>query len=269
MRRAVRALVAAVIVMLPFIALHRWESDRAATRPQEIVATIGGQAQVMRLDGSNWEAVSEANLYVGDAVRALDSVRLLLNEGSVIDMAPGAVVLVQSARLEDGAVSLALQAGSLGVGTNNPRLRIQSPSLILTVERARFRVDIRSSGDEYVMADQGLVYTESGGETVTVAAGETMRTGVGQRAKMQQSTPVVIPPPPSPPPRTATPTVTPVPPTVPPVRVHVIEKGDTLYDLAIKYDITIEDLINANNFDNPNVLSIGQKLIIPQSKQSK
>ena len=44
--------------------------------------------------------------------------------------------------------------------------------------------------------------------------------------------------------------------------IYKVEKGDTLYKIAQKYNITIDQLKNANNLNN-NILSIGQELKIP------
>ncbi len=43
---------------------------------------------------------------------------------------------------------------------------------------------------------------------------------------------------------------------------YVVEKGDTLYKIANRFGITVDDLKNANNLKN-NILNIGQILVIP------
>ena len=43
----------------------------------------------------------------------------------------------------------------------------------------------------------------------------------------------------------------------------VIVKGDTLYSLSKRYDVSLRDLIDANNLKPPYILSIGQKIVIP------
>ena len=42
---------------------------------------------------------------------------------------------------------------------------------------------------------------------------------------------------------------------------YVVQKGDTLYSIARKYNITVDELKKVNNL-NSNILSIGQKLKI-------
>ncbi|MBI4771197.1 MAG: LysM peptidoglycan-binding domain-containing protein [Chloroflexi bacterium] len=51
-------------------------------------------------------------------------------------------------------------------------------------------------------------------------------------------------------------------PTVTPI-VYVVESGDTLGAIAIHFDVSVEDLMAANGLTDPNVLEVGQILIIP------
>lgn len=44
---------------------------------------------------------------------------------------------------------------------------------------------------------------------------------------------------------------------------YVVKTGDTLYTIAIRFGVTINDIVEANNLTNPNRLAIGQELIIP------
>lgn len=46
------------------------------------------------------------------------------------------------------------------------------------------------------------------------------------------------------------------------VNSYVVEKGDTLYSIAKKFDISVNKLKEYNNLSN-NLLSVGQKLLIP------
>lgn len=69
-------------------------------------------------------------------------------------------------------------------------------------------------------------------------------------------------------PPTAVPTATPRPtPTITPIPtegVYVVQAGDTLRAIAERFNITIEDIIEINQLENPNALSVGQILIIPE-----
>lgn len=45
--------------------------------------------------------------------------------------------------------------------------------------------------------------------------------------------------------------------------MHTIASGDTISGLAFQYDVPEEDIIAANNLENPNFLQVGVQLIIP------
>jgi len=45
--------------------------------------------------------------------------------------------------------------------------------------------------------------------------------------------------------------------------IHVVAKGETLYSLARKYDVTLEVLLARNGISNPSGLRSGTKLVIP------
>ncbi len=55
------------------------------------------------------------------------------------------------------------------------------------------------------------------------------------------------------------PAYTPTPEMVP----YIVQEGDTLYDIALRYGVTVEQLIEANDITDPNRLSVGQELFIP------
>ena len=45
-------------------------------------------------------------------------------------------------------------------------------------------------------------------------------------------------------------------------RFYTVKSGDTLYDLAIKYNTTVERLVQINKIQNPNLIYVGQRLVI-------
>ena len=80
-------------------------------------------------------------------------------------------------------------------------------------------------------------------------------TGSSQPAAQPTSTPR--------PTATGTATLTPTP--LPTVIVYEIVSGDTLGGIAVRYDVSIEDLIAINNLGSRDtILSLGQELLIPQ-----
>lgn len=44
---------------------------------------------------------------------------------------------------------------------------------------------------------------------------------------------------------------------------YTVEAGDTLFAIAQRFGVTVQDIVNANSMSNPNNLSVGQELIIP------
>lgn len=45
--------------------------------------------------------------------------------------------------------------------------------------------------------------------------------------------------------------------------IYIVQPGDSLFSIATRFNITIEDLMNANNITDPDLLAAGQQLIIP------
>ena len=67
--------------------------------------------------------------------------------------------------------------------------------------------------------------------------------------------------------RTAAPSGTPTPtPTFPEADVtYTVQEGDTLYDIAQRYGVTVEAIVDANHLPDATALSVGQVLIIPDA----
>lgn len=79
-----------------------------------------------------------------------------------------------------------------------------------------------------------------------------------------QPTPVLMPTRPT----TATPpaTPTPIPPLATPtpsVRTHKVQLGETLAYIAQEYGVTVDAIVELNNLSDPNVIEVGQELLIP------
>lgn len=46
-------------------------------------------------------------------------------------------------------------------------------------------------------------------------------------------------------------------------RVHTVQEGETLTSIANLYQVTVDEILAANNLDNADLLSLGQELFIP------
>ncbi|ADL06837.1 DUF3794 and LysM peptidoglycan-binding domain-containing protein [Thermosediminibacter oceani] len=50
----------------------------------------------------------------------------------------------------------------------------------------------------------------------------------------------------------------------PTMTIYIVQKGDTLWKIAKRYNVTLEAIIQANNLENPDLIYPGQRLIIPR-----
>lgn len=48
------------------------------------------------------------------------------------------------------------------------------------------------------------------------------------------------------------------------LQTHVVQPGDTLYDISNKYNVRISTLLDFNNIDNPRRIQVGERIIFPQ-----
>lgn len=78
-------------------------------------------------------------------------------------------------------------------------------------------------------------------------------------------TPTVTPTsPPGVPTHTPTPTPTTSPGTPGAPIVHVVQRGENLFRIALRYNTTVEAIAAANGIHNPQLIYVGQKLTIPR-----
>jgi LysM repeat protein len=61
------------------------------------------------------------------------------------------------------------------------------------------------------------------------------------------------------------PTATPIPADLPrgTILTYAIQAGDTLAGIAIRFNSTIDDIIEENDLEDPNAIFVGQQLDIP------
>jgi LysM repeat protein len=80
----------------------------------------------------------------------------------------------------------------------------------------------------------------------------------------KQQTPTVAPTATTPKAPAPTPTNTVVSATATPTpAVYVVKAGDSLSGIAMQFDVTVDELAAANGIADPNVLAVGQELVIP------
>ena len=47
------------------------------------------------------------------------------------------------------------------------------------------------------------------------------------------------------------------------ITIYVVQVADTLWKIAKKYNTTIQEIARVNQIEDPNVIKVSQKLIIP------
>ncbi|WP_252504357.1 glycosyl hydrolase family 18 protein [Sporosarcina sp. Marseille-Q4943] len=52
------------------------------------------------------------------------------------------------------------------------------------------------------------------------------------------------------------------------MQIHVVRQGDSLWEIARTYGVTIDAIVSANQLEDPNALVIGQALVIPTVSRS-
>ena len=50
---------------------------------------------------------------------------------------------------------------------------------------------------------------------------------------------------------------------------HTVQRGETLYSIARRFNTTVQDLVALNRIRNPNSLSVGQQVQIPVASRPK
>lgn len=98
-----------------------------------------------------------------------------------------------------------------------------------------------------------------------------IQAGTPGAPEMGKQKPAIIPIRPSPRPPGERPSPTPDPPlALPTLRMQpaqvIVEEGDTLKKIARRYRVSLADLIAANSLTNPDLLQIGQNILVPPQR---
>lgn len=51
-------------------------------------------------------------------------------------------------------------------------------------------------------------------------------------------------------------------------QTYIVQEGDTLSEIASKYGVTFQEIVKANGIENPDLIHVGQKLVIPGGSSS-
>jgi len=51
------------------------------------------------------------------------------------------------------------------------------------------------------------------------------------------------------------------------LQIYVVRSGDNLYQIARRFSVSVDDIVSANQLQNPDVLAVGQALVIPQTER--
>jgi len=62
-------------------------------------------------------------------------------------------------------------------------------------------------------------------------------------------------------------TETPEPETDSATTTYVVQPGDTLFRIALRNSTTVQQLVSLNNISNPNLIFVGQRLVLPQAAE--
>ena len=49
------------------------------------------------------------------------------------------------------------------------------------------------------------------------------------------------------------------------ITIYIVQKGDILWDIAKRYNSTIEDILSSNNLESSYEINVGDKIIIEKS----
>ena len=51
--------------------------------------------------------------------------------------------------------------------------------------------------------------------------------------------------------------------------IYFVKKGDTLWKIAKRFRTTVDEIVSANNIEDPNRINVGEQLFIPKTNSNK
>ena len=176
-------------------------------------------------------------------------------------LVPGIVTLIGSANWWPASIRAnwwpLLPAGSKSpLGSEQGLARVVVFSAVAVIIAVTFATRGLWYPDSTVATAQAATNTDDLQSTVPTATPQLL---VVPPTSVAEATPT---PAPTPSPQLpTTPTSTPLPP--PALREYVVQPGDTLTAIALEFGVTVSALAELNGIENPNVISVGQRLLVP------
>ncbi|MDI6605350.1 MAG: LysM peptidoglycan-binding domain-containing protein [Thermoanaerobacteraceae bacterium] len=143
----------------------------------------------------------------------------------------------------------------------NPSLIHPEQTLIIPVKGIYYTV--KHSDTIYLIAEkfgvpyESIIYVNNLVFPYTIYPGQMLF--IPGAVEVAPPVPPICPVPPAPP----VPPIPPVPPSTTCPFYYVVRPGDTLWDIANRYGVSLDALIKANYIVNPNLIYPGQTIIIP------
>ncbi len=250
--RVAVVLTAAAVVVVLAIALQRLRPTTPTMTPTTATLEVQTGTVTVRTQGASPRSLRRgetSNLRSGDQLEADSSgqARITFFPGQTTEIGPGTrldIITVSRGRGTATAVAFMVVQGATTNRIQPPlpkdaRFEASSPSLKVTATATVFRLVTVSPTRTYVAADEGRVTVSSDGKVATVDAGQHVVAMAGQELKVMPQ----------------------------PVgqATYVVQPGDTLGNIASRYGLTAQDLVDANPWIwNPDLILPGWRLVIPR-----
>ncbi len=207
-----------------------------------IVRTAGAQALLTKGEGAQVQA--------GDIIEVNQAGQVLVTyfPGQTTEVGPASrleIVAVATEGGQDTLISLRLLQGlainRVDLPSAASHFTMSSPAATAWVASTEFRMVTLSAAKSYVAADKGQVHVESGGGSATVRAGEQV-VAVAGRSLTVVSQPKGQ-------------------------AIWVVQPGDTLWLIADRHGVSVNDLLEANPWIwDADLILPGWKLAIIETK---